>query len=129
MKKMDKPVGETLEVFSKRQQNTVRYDIFTTVITSDVAPIGSVASDGRFGEIYCLRLLGKGEESVLKVEAFGRSEMLAVVTRIHSMTRLKTRCSSVYNICFWSSTPYVLTVIEQFSCHFFPSDKNPRTSV
>ena len=76
----------------------------------DVAPFGLIASGHRFGETHCLRLLGKGEESALKVEALGCLETLAVVTRIHSIIRLKTtfRRNNAFNICFWSSKRYVL---------------------
>ena len=74
--------------------------------------------------MHCLLLLGKGEESALKVETLGCSETLAVVTRIRAQ----------YNT-FEDETQQCLqhmlleqqTVPEQFSCHFLPSDKDPRT--
>jgi len=73
-------------------------------VTNDVAPFGPAANDRRFGETYCLRLRGKEKESALKLKALGYSKTLAVVPRIHSITRLKTLRNGVYNICLWRST-------------------------
>lgn len=59
----------------------------------DVAPFGLISNDHRFDETLRLRLLGKEEESALKVEALGCLETLAVVTRIHSIIHLKRQPS------------------------------------
>jgi hypothetical protein len=59
MKKRDKTEGEKF-TYALKQQNTARYEIFAEMITNGVAPFGLIASDRRFGEMHCLRLLGKG---------------------------------------------------------------------
>ena len=113
-KKVDKTVGKTFRNVSKPQKKKhcdigiLSSFVITSVITNDVAPFDLIDSDKLFGEMHCLRLLGKGEESALKVEALGCSETLTVVTRIQSITCVKMRCNGVFNIRFWSSTPWVL---------------------